>query len=108
MAPVVKLSITPIEGWPGNYTVVVRGSGFEPNKEVIWKLKGEDTFFDDNIIAPRGGGFVGPDGTFAFTDNTISGNLNEDWGRDEIYAIVYYSSILGRTKYNSNTVKGYY
>jgi hypothetical protein len=44
MAEVVKLDITPIEGFPGNYNVVVSGSGFLPNQQVIWRLKGEDTF----------------------------------------------------------------
>ena len=100
---VVKLSITPIEGFPGNYRVEVSGSGFEPNQQVIWRLKGEDTFIDDNIIAPRGGGLIGPDGTFFFTDNAIGGNLDEDWGEDEIYADVYYTN-LGGSHHKSNTV----
>ena len=104
---VVKLSITPVPGFPGNYTVNVSGSGFAPNKEVLWRLRGEDTFFDDNIIAPRGGGLVGPDGTFGFQDNAIGGNLNEDWGTDEIYADVYYAD-LGGSHYKSNTVRGNY
>jgi hypothetical protein len=105
---VVRLSITPIQGYPGNYKVNVSGSGFAPNRTVNWRLKGEDTFIDDNIIAPRGGGFVGPDGKFAFEANAIGGNLNEDWeGRDEIYADVYYPE-LGGSHHKSNTVKGYF
>jgi hypothetical protein len=103
--PTVKLSITPIQGFPGNYRVNVSGSGFAPNQEVLWRLKGEDTFVDDNIIAPRGGGPVGPDGTFAFAADAIGGNLNEDWGGDEIYADVYYAG-LGGSHHKSNTVKG--
>jgi hypothetical protein len=102
---VVRLSITPIEGFPGNYSVNVSGTGFAPNQEVLWQLKGEDTFFDDNIIAPRGGGIVRPDGTFAFEDTAIGGNLNEDWGDDEIYADVYYAD-FGGSHYKSNTVTG--
>jgi hypothetical protein len=101
----VELSITPVQGYPGNYTINVSGSGFEPYKEVLWQLKGEDTFFDDNIIAPRGGGPVREDGTFAFQDSAIGGNLNEDWGGDEIYADVYYAS-FGEDHFKSNTVKG--
>ena len=101
----VKLSITPIQGFPGNYTVVVRGSGFEPNRRVSWRLKGEDTVVDDNIIAPRGGGDVLSDGTFTFSANAIGGNLNEDWGTDEIYADVYYP-VLGGSHHKSNTVRG--
>jgi len=107
MAEVVKLTITQIEGFPGNYKVEVFGSGFVPNEQVVWRLKGEDTFIDDNIIAPRGGGLVGRDGTFYFTDNAISGNLNEDWGRDEVYSEVKYTG-LGGSKYKSNTVKRYF
>ena len=103
----VTLSITPIQGYPGNYNVNVSGTGFEPNKDVLWRLKGEDSVFDDNIIAPRGGGRVGPDGTFGFQDTAIGGNLNEDWGGDEIYAEVYYAG-LGGAHYKSNTVKGNY
>jgi len=103
----VKLSITPIAGFPGNYRVNVSGSGFSPNKKVLWRLRGEDTFFDDNIIAPRGGGLVGPDGTFGFEANAIGGNLNEDWGTDEIYADVYYAD-LGGSHHKSNTVTGNY
>jgi len=103
----VKLSITPIEGYPGNYKINVSGSGFQPNKEVLWRLRGEDTFVDDNIIAPRGGGPVGSDGTFAFEADAIGGNLNEDWGEDEIYADVYYPD-LGGSHYKSNTVHGKY
>jgi len=70
-------------------------------------LRGEDTFVDDNIIAPRGGGLVGPDGTFGFEANAIGGNLNEDWGTDEIYADVYYAD-LGGSHHKSNTVTGNY
>lgn len=103
--PKVKLAITSIQGFPGNYKVNVSGSDFQPNAEILWRLKGEDTFIDDNIISPRGGGFVGPDGTFGFEANAIGGNLNEDWGGDEIYADVYYAN-LGGAHYKSNTVKG--
>ena len=34
------------------------------------------------------GGPISQDGTFYFSANAISGNLNEDWGKDEIYAVV--------------------
>jgi len=101
----VKLAISPNPEAPGNYRVNVVGSGFIPNKQVIWRLRGEDTIVDDNIIAPRGGGIVGPDGKFGFEANAIGGNLNEDWGTDEIYAEVYYNEI-GATHYKSNVVKG--
>ena len=34
--PEVKLSITPIEGFPGNYKVEISGSGFE-NDDITYK-----------------------------------------------------------------------
>lgn len=100
----VKLSITRIEGFPGNYKINIIGSGFSPNREFRWRLKGEDTFLDDNIIWPRGGGVIGPDGTFGVEANAISGNLNEDLGKDEIYADIE----VGNLNFKSNTVKGYF
>ena len=83
--PDVKLSITPIEGSPGNYKVEISGSGFEfaANKEARWKLMGDDPVSDQEIVDgdARGGGVVDPDGTFNFTGNAKGENLNEDWGR---------------------------
>ena len=105
--PTVKLSIARIEGYPGNYQVNISGSGFQPNKQVNWRLRGDDPVSDDNIIYPRGGGAVNSDGTIAFQADAISGNLNEDWGNDEIYAEVYYADI-GSTRYKSNVVSGDY
>lgn len=108
--PQVKFSITQIPGFPGNYRVEISGSDFQfaANKEARWKLRGEDPVFDDRIIAPFGGGPVSQDGTFFFAANAISGNLNEDWGKDEVYAVVSIGG-LGTTKeYKSNTVSGYY
>src|SRR5919108_5435138 len=86
----VKLSITAIEGSPGNHKVEIFGSGFEfaATKEARWKLKGDDLLSDDDIVEPRGDGIVGSDGTFYFTGNAKGENLNEDWGKDEIYAVV--------------------
>jgi hypothetical protein len=108
--PEVKLSITPMEGSPGNYKVEIFGSGFEfaTNKEARWKLRGHDPVSDDDINDPHGSGVVGPDGTFCFTGNATGDNLNEDWGKDEIYAVV---SILGMGTtfdYESNIVSGHY
>ena len=108
--PEVKLSITPIEGSPDNYKVEISGSGFEfaANKEARWKLKGDDPLSDDDIIDPRGSGIVGPDGIFYFTGNTIGENLNEDWGKDEIYAVVSIVGLGTTFNYESNRVSGHY
>ena len=110
LMPEVKLSITPIEGFPGKDKVEISGSGFEfaVNKEARWKLRGDDPFFDDNIIDPHGSGVVGPDGTFHFTGNAIGDNLNEDWGKDEIYALVSIVGLGTTFDYESNRVSGHY
>ena len=110
MPPEVNLSITPREGWPaGNYKVEISGAGFEfaANEPARWTLRGEDPVFDDHLSGQIFG-TVSQDGTFFFSQNVDSGNLNEDLeGRDEIYVIV---SIGGpgttNTDYRSNTVRG--
>ena len=108
--PEVKLSITPIEGSPDNYKVQISGSGFEfaANKEVRWKLMGDDPISDDEIADPRGSGVVNTDGTFFFTGNATGENLNEDWGKDEIYAVVSIAGMGTTFNYESNRVSGHY
>jgi hypothetical protein len=102
---VVELSITPTGGYPGVYKVDIRGSGFVPNQTVYWRLRGEDPGSEDFISAPSGGGVVGPDGTFFFTDSATGANLNEDWGgQDEVFADVYYTYV-GGSHHKSNTIK---
>ncbi len=108
--PEVKLSITPIEGSPDNYKVEISGSGLEfaANKEVRWKLKGDDHLSEDYIIDPRGSGIVGPDEIFYFTGNAIGENLNEDWGKDEIYAVVSIVGLGTTFNYESNRGSDHY
>ncbi|HEY7228128.1 MAG TPA: hypothetical protein VH481_08385 [Nitrososphaeraceae archaeon] len=108
--PEVKLSITPIEGSPGNYKVQISGSGFEfaANKEVRWKLMDDDPISDDEITDPRGSGVVRSDGTFNFTGNATGENLNDDWGKDEIYAVVSIVGMGTTFEYDSNRVSGNY
>lgn len=108
--PEVTLSITPIEGSPGNYKVEISGSGFEfaANKEARWKLVDDDPVSDEEIIDTCGGGVVGPNGTFNFIGNAKGQNLNEDWGKDEIYAVVSIVGLSTTFNYESNRVTGYY
>jgi hypothetical protein len=108
--PEVKLSITPIEGSPDNYKVEISGSGFEfaASKEAKWKLMGDDPISHDEIIDPRGSGVVGPDDTFYFTGNATGANLNEDWGKDEIYAIVSIVGLGTIFDYESNRISGHF
>lgn len=106
----VKLSITPIDGSPGNYKVEISGTGFEfaANKEARWKLMGDDPVSDNEIVDPHGSGVVAPDGTFNFTGNAIGGNLDEDWGKDEIYAVVSIVGMGTTFDYESNRVSGHF
>jgi hypothetical protein len=57
---------------------------------------------------PRGSGVVGPDGTFHFTGNVASDNLNEDWGKDDIYAVVSIVGMGTTFNYESNRASGNY
>lgn len=50
------------------------------------EINGDDPVSNEEIIDARGGGVVDPDGTFNFTGNAKGENLNEEWGKDEIYA----------------------
>lgn len=79
-AEVVGLSITPIERSPWVCRVDISGSGFVPNQTEYWRLRGEDPGSEDFISEPNGGGVVGTDGTFFFTDTATGANLNEDCG----------------------------
>jgi hypothetical protein len=108
--PNVKLSIPQIEGSPDNYKVEISGSGFEFTaiKEARWKLRGDDLLSDDDIIDPLGSGIVGPDGTFYFTGNAIGENLNEDWRKDEIYAVISIVGLGTIFNYESNRISGHY
>ena len=108
--PEVKLSITPIEDSSDNYKVQIVGTGFEfaAKKEVKWKLMGDDAISDDEIADPRGSGVVDTDGTFIFIGNATGENLNEDWGKDEIYAVVSIVGMGTTFDYESNRVSGHY
>ena len=108
--PEVKLSISPVEGSPDNYKVQIFGSGFEfaAKKEVKWKLMGDDPISDDETADPHGSGVVGTDGTFIFNGNATGENLNEDWGKDEIYAVISIVGMGTTFDYESNRVSGHY
>ena len=108
--PQVILSIKLIEHQPGKYKVEISGSGFEfaANNEVKWRLMGDDLLSDDEIKDPHGSGKIGPNGTFYFTGTALGENLNEDWGKDEIYAVVSVLGLGTTFDYESNRVSGNY
>jgi hypothetical protein len=108
MAKKVTLHISPAGN--GNYLVVVNGEGFfgaKPNATVGVRIRGEDEWFDDSLFPLRLGfpGHVGQDGSFTMSDTVPGSKLNEDWGEDEIYALV---NVQGFGEFRSNTVKGHF
>jgi len=103
----VTLYITRSENNPQNYLVVVNGEGFynSVGKTVAARIRGDDEWFDDKLFSIGVGGFfhVGVDGSFGVSEEVDHNRLNEDWGRDEIYALV---DVEGDGTYKSNTVTG--
>lgn len=89
-------------GW---YDVYVFGQSGKPYATYGVRVYGEDTFFDDFIASRVAYLQTGPDGYFS-TQMRLSGDkLDEDWGRDEIFAKV---DIAGVGTLRTNTVTGYY
>lgn len=105
----VTLFISQAESPPGHYQVVVNGEGFfeSVNKPVGARIRGEDPFVDDRLFSIGGTGQrVLSDGSFTLSKIVPGSQLNEDWGQDEIYALVNVDGLSGTFK--SNTVKGYF
>jgi hypothetical protein len=107
--PKVTLFISPAENQPKHYLVVVNGEGFfgSVGKKVGARIRGDDEWFDDKLFG-IGGVFdhVGVDGTFTLSQTVPGSQLNEDWGRDEIYALVDVEGLSGTFK--SNKVTGHF
>lgn len=102
--PEVKLTISRTDN--GQYLVVVNGEGFinAEGAQVGVRIRGDDPVFDDSLF-PIGLGFPGRilGGGFSMSTTVPGSSLNEDWGRDEIYAI---AEVQGVGEFRSNTVKG--
>ena len=89
-AAAADLSLTPT-GSPNQYRVTVSGyvSNYYPRGvDIAVRLWGEDEWYDDLLVGPvigtMDGDFLPGPFTVSFT---VSGStLNEDWGRDELYA----------------------
>ena len=104
----VTLYISQSENFRGYYLVVVNGEGFfeSANRTVGARIRGDDTWFDDKLFSIGGSGFerVFRDGTFSLARTVHKSLLNEDWGRDEIYALVDVEGLS--STYKSNLVTG--
>ena len=105
--PNVRLNITRTEN--GQYLVVVNGEGFfnAVNKEVGARIRGEDTFFDDSLFGIGSVPIIRvlQNGSFVMSRVVPGSALDEDWGRDEIYALV---NVPGYGSKKSNVVTGYF
>jgi hypothetical protein len=104
--PSVKLQISPAES--SQYLVVVSGEGFygaPTNAKVGVRIKGDDEWFDDTLFSMRLGfpGQVLRDGGFVMSETVPGSRLNEDWGEDEVYALV---KVDGFGEMRTNTVRG--
>lgn len=108
----VTLHISQVENKTGEYLVVVNGEDFfeSANKKVGARIRGDDVWFDDHLFGIGGiGGVperVGRNGRFTLTEIVPGSLLNEDWGRDEIYALVDVDGLSGTFK--SNKIKDYF
>lgn len=73
----------------GYYNVIVSGTASAPNALVGARVYGEDSWFDDFLFS-MGTGFSRTDayGNFSFSKMVYRSTLDEDWGEDDIYAIV--------------------
>ncbi len=105
--PTATLYITPYENHPGEYLVVIDGVGFynAANKIVSARVRGDDEWFDDRLFSVGGGNFdrVSQEGYFNISTIATASQLNEDWGQDEIFAIV---EMQGGSTYRTNTIRG--
>src|SRR5438045_1564501 len=107
--PKVTLYISRAENQPGHYLVVVDGEGFynAVGAQVAARIRGDDPLFDNSLFSIGTGGFnhVAPGGIFNLSTTVPGSKLNEDWGRDEIYA---FADVAGHGTFRSNTVTGYF
>lgn len=106
--PTVTLFITPDPNVHGNYLVVVNGEGFHgavADAKVGVRIRGDDEWYDDKLFNfdPAFPGRVGHDGSFGVSESVPGSKLNEDWGQDEVYALV---SVQGFGDLRTNTIKG--
>lgn len=99
-----KLYITRLVDNPSRCSVVVDGH-FHTNtvqQDVGFRLKGDDEWFDDDLGIGRTGKTF--HGDYNLPTIVYCSALNEDWGRDELYASVSTSS---QSTYTQN-VNGYF
>lgn len=90
-APLPTLSARIAFTYAGNgyYNIIISGSASAPNALVGARVYGADSWFDDFLFS-MGGAYTRTDayGNFSFSKMVYRSTLDEDWGEDDIYAIV--------------------
>jgi hypothetical protein len=91
----------------GMYFVSVTGEAPEAaqNISLCVNLYGDDTWFDEHLFGgfgPACGNTTNSAGHYSISFTVPGYTLNEDWGRDEVYAYVTFGV------FKSNTVTGNY
>lgn len=102
MAPSVKLSIEKDPNKEGHYRVIVEGFGLHEAeaRQAVIRIRGSDKWYDDNLFTMN---VVEVNGSGFSWEESVPGNLlNEDWGEDDVYALVK----IGDLEIKSNTVEG--
>lgn len=93
MAPSVKLTIENDPNHPGHQIVTVEGFGLPDSaRTAVIKVRGSDKWYDDNLFTMNAVQFGGYN--FSWSESVESNRLNEDWGEDDIYALVQISDLL--------------
>lgn len=114
MPPRATLSVNPDPETHGNYYVVVKGEGFSPapaNATVFVRMRGSDEWSDDKLFnfpdSPTPLRYLLDPGLASFTisKSVPKSALNEDWGEDEVYAVV---KVTGFGDVSTNKVKGHW
>lgn len=103
--PEVNFAITPNPDQQGEYLVVVDGTGFyeAENKPVSIRIRGSDKWYDDSLFGMPDFEVLVLDGSFNIGKSVHGSALNEDWGEDDVYALV---KVGNHPEIKTNTIKG--
>src|SRR5687767_11407315 len=102
MSASVKLTVDRDPNKLGHYRVIVEGFGIPQSagRTAVIRIRGSDKWYDDNLFNME---VVEVDGGF-YREASVEGKyLNEDWGEDEVHALVKIGESL---EIKSNTVRG--
>jgi hypothetical protein len=89
----------------GEYHVVVDGTGFyeQENMPVSIRVRGSDKWYDDSLFGMPDFEVRVLGGAFNIGKSVPGNALNEDWGEDDVYALV---KVGNHPEIKTNTIKG--